>query len=76
MAKRPLAMEPKLRFLKDQEFEDEAALLLAEYGNKHGVVTVPPVPVARYHSVAATVGLPCAGTVDGAVASDPPHGQA
>jgi len=38
-------MGPKLRFLKDQEFEDEAALLLAEYGNKHGIVTAPPVPV-------------------------------
>lgn len=36
---------PKLRFMKDQEFEDEAALLLAEYGAKHGQVTSPPVPV-------------------------------
>lgn len=34
-----------LRFMKDQEFEDEAALLLAEYGNKHGYVTAPPIPV-------------------------------
>ena len=31
--------------MKDQEFEDEAALLLAEYGNKHGQVMAPPVPV-------------------------------
>lgn len=36
---------PKLRFMKDQEFEDEAALLLAEYGNKHGQVNAPPIPV-------------------------------
>src|SRR5437762_2222635 len=36
---------PKLRFMKDNEFEDEAALLLAEYGNKHGQVTAPPIPV-------------------------------
>lgn len=35
----------KLRFMKDQEFEDEAALLLAEYGNRHGQVTAPPIPV-------------------------------
>ena len=28
----------KLRFMKDQEFEDEASLLLAEYGNKHSQV--------------------------------------
>ncbi len=33
------------RFLTDQEFEDEAALLLAEYGNQHGQVTTPPVPI-------------------------------
>ena len=31
--------------MKDQEFEDEAALLLAEYGNKHGQVIAPPIPV-------------------------------
>jgi Zn-dependent peptidase ImmA (M78 family) len=31
--------------LTPQEFEDEAALLLAEYGNKHGQVTAPPVPI-------------------------------
>jgi Zn-dependent peptidase ImmA (M78 family) len=31
--------------LTDQEFEDEAALLLAEYGNQHGQVTAPPVPI-------------------------------
>ena len=35
----------KLRFLTDQGFEDEAALLLAEYGNKREQVTSPPIPV-------------------------------
>jgi len=35
----------KLRFMKDQEFEDEAALLLAEYGENYGAVTAPPVPI-------------------------------
>jgi len=45
MGKRMLNTGPKLRFMKDQEFDDEAALLLAEYGNKHGEVTSPPIPV-------------------------------
>jgi hypothetical protein len=36
MAKRFAMPANKLRFMKDQEFEDEAALLLAEYGNKRG----------------------------------------
>src|SRR5271170_5990481 len=45
MAKRFPTPSNKLRFMKDQEFEDEAALLLAEYGNKHGQVMAPPVPV-------------------------------
>jgi len=35
----------KHRFLKAQEFEEEASLLLAEYGENHGQVTAPPVPV-------------------------------
>lgn len=45
MAKRAPAPANKLRFMNDQEFEDEAALLLAEYGNKRGQVTAPPIPV-------------------------------
>jgi len=46
MAKRfPMTPANKLRFMKDQEFEDESALLLAEYGNKHGQVIAPPIPV-------------------------------
>lgn len=35
----------KLRFMKDQEFDDEAALLLAEYGTNHGQVTAPPIAI-------------------------------
>lgn len=45
MAKRYSVPAHKLRFMKDEEFEDAAALLLAEYGNKHGQVIAPPVPV-------------------------------
>jgi hypothetical protein len=35
----------KLKFLSDQAFKDETALLLAEYGNKRGHVTAAPIPV-------------------------------
>src|SRR5262245_7177617 len=31
--------------MKDQEFEDEAALLLAEHGRKYGEITSPPIPI-------------------------------
>jgi len=31
--------------MKDQEFEDEAALLLAEYSRQHVAITAPPIPV-------------------------------
>lgn len=31
--------------MRDQEFEEETALLLAEFGNQHGHVTAPPVPI-------------------------------
>jgi Zn-dependent peptidase ImmA (M78 family) len=34
-----------LKFMGDQEFEDAAALMLAEYGNQHGQVIAPPVPI-------------------------------
>lgn len=36
---------PSLRFIQNEEFEDEAVLLLAEYGREHEPVTDPPVPV-------------------------------
>ena len=45
MARRDSRPANKLRFMQPQEFEDEAAQLLAEYGHKHGMVTAPPVPV-------------------------------
>lgn len=34
-----------LRFMKDKEFEEEAAILLAQFGDVHGTVTAPPVPI-------------------------------
>lgn len=45
MAKRIPLPGTKPRFMEDQEFDDEAALLLVEYGNQHGHVTGPPVPI-------------------------------
>lgn len=45
MAKRASRFGPKLRFMQDQEFEDEAAMLLAEYAREHGPVTEPPIPI-------------------------------
>ncbi len=35
----------KFPFMTDQEFEDEAALLLAEFGRKHGTIAGPPIPI-------------------------------
>jgi hypothetical protein len=45
MTKRSFSQNGKLPFLTDQDFEDEAALLLAKYGHDHGVVTAPAIPV-------------------------------
>jgi len=45
MAKRSISSGPKLKYMLDQDFEDEAALLLAEYGRKHGQILVPPIPI-------------------------------
>lgn len=45
MARRIAMPGPKLRYMKDQEFEDEAALLLAEYSQQHVPVTAPPIPI-------------------------------
>lgn len=39
------SVRPKLPFMTDQEFEDKAALLLAELGRKHWAVTGPPIPI-------------------------------
>src|ERR1043165_9124983 len=45
MAKRYAKPPPELKFMRPQEFEDEAALILAEYGNAHGNITEPPIPI-------------------------------
>jgi hypothetical protein len=45
MTKRSSSQNGKLPFLTDQDFEDEAALLLAKFGQKHGEVAAPAVPV-------------------------------
>jgi IrrE N-terminal-like domain len=45
MAKRIRQPGPTLRYMTDEEFEDEASLLLAEYSNKHDHVIAPPIPV-------------------------------
>jgi hypothetical protein len=36
---------PAVPFLPEKRIEDEAALLLAEYAEKHGPVDVPPIPI-------------------------------
>lgn len=46
MPKRLLSSSgPKLPFLTDRAFEQEAAMLLAEYGKKYGEVVAPPIPI-------------------------------
>lgn len=45
MAGRSSAKGQQLPFLTDQAFEDETALLLTEYGNKHDQGIGPPVPI-------------------------------
>lgn len=45
MAKRLPQTDRTPRFMHPQEFEDEAALMLAEYGREHGMVTAPPIPI-------------------------------
>lgn len=45
MARRSTGVTSKLRFMQDQEFEDEADLLLAEYGRARTPVVTPPVPI-------------------------------
>lgn len=45
MARRYPKSDGSPRFMQPQEFEDEAALLLAEYSREHGVVTAPPIPI-------------------------------
>lgn len=45
MARRIPKSDRQPRFMQEQEFEDEAALLLAEYGREHGLVSAPPIPI-------------------------------
>jgi len=45
MGRRTRSDESGVKFLQPQEFEDEAAMLLAEYAREHGLVTAPPVPI-------------------------------
>lgn len=45
MARRVAMPGPKLRYMTDQEYEDEAVLLLAEFGRQHVEVSAPPVPI-------------------------------
>jgi hypothetical protein len=45
MARRISTPGPKLKFLTEHAFEDESTLLLAEYAEKHGHVSAPPIPI-------------------------------
>lgn len=45
MAKRLPQTARTPRFMHQQEFDDEAALLLAEYGRERGIITAPPIPI-------------------------------
>lgn len=45
MAARTSQQGPRLKYLPDQAFEDEAALLLAEFGKAKGQITSPPIPI-------------------------------
>ena len=38
-------MSSEVPYLKKEVIEAEAALILAEYGRKHGQVTAPPIPI-------------------------------
>jgi len=45
VANRTAYSKSKVPFLAPKHIEDEAALLLAEFGNSHGAVTAPPIPI-------------------------------
>ncbi|GIW90229.1 MAG: hypothetical protein KatS3mg109_0661 [Pirellulaceae bacterium] len=45
MAKRRSSTASGLPYLTDRQIEEEAALLLAEFGNKYGPVSTPPIPI-------------------------------
>jgi len=45
MPRRSSTPDRQVPYLPKKHIEEEAALLLAEYGNKHGQVTSPPIPI-------------------------------
>lgn len=45
MARRFTKPKSDVSFLTPDDFENEAALILAEYGSAHGQVTAPPIPI-------------------------------
>lgn len=45
MTKRYSHADRNPKFMENQEFEDAAALMLAEYSKQHGHVSTPPVPI-------------------------------
>jgi hypothetical protein len=45
MPKQPASSGTYVPYLSKQHIEDDAVLLLAEFGGKHGLVTAPPVPI-------------------------------
>jgi len=45
MARRFTKPKPDVSYLAPDDFENEAALLLTEYGNAHGHINEPPIPI-------------------------------
>jgi len=45
MARRTAPLRRDVPFLTERQIEDEATVLLAEYGRDHGDVTAPPIPI-------------------------------
>jgi hypothetical protein len=45
MPRRSASAEPKVPYLPKKHIEEEASLLLAEFGGKHRMVTAPPIPI-------------------------------
>ena len=45
MSRRIALSRREVPYLKERELEDEALLLLAEYGREHSKVVAPPIPV-------------------------------
>ena len=45
--KRGKLVKDEVPFLPDKHIEEEANLLLAEYGQSHGEIVAPPVPIGE-----------------------------